>query len=133
MYLRKPAFIYELGGDVNKGKVDCSEFYRQGLKDIVDNRRTQAWRIYKGHDGFTGRDVQADEEPEVADALCLVIPGSLERPFGVNHVGAVIRWQNDWVVIDANGKTKGIRIMPIQGMWIERLAPNGWRRLIKGD
>ncbi|MFA5868041.1 MAG: hypothetical protein WC891_08850 [Actinomycetota bacterium] len=45
----------------------------------------------------------------------------------------VIRWNNDWAVIDANASTKGIRIMPIIGIWLEHLHPEGWRRVTIGD
>lgn len=136
MYIRRPAYIYQLGGEPKKGYIDCSKFVQEVFEEeniITGHPRTQAWRIFKGHDGFFNRSVNADEPTETADILCLAVPGSLQRPYGINHVGMVIRWKGDWAVIDANGSTKGIRIMPIEGIWTKWLHEEGWRRLTIGD
>lgn len=134
--VRKPAYVYRLGGNPLKGFLDCSVFVQKLFEDaeiIKGHPRTQAWRIYKGLDGFTGRAVEAHEDAAIGDILCLAVPGSLQRPYGVNHVGMVIRWNDDLAIIDANASTKGIRVMPIESIWLKHLADEGWRRITIGD
>ena len=137
MYLRNPRIIYALGGSLKDGKIDCSEFVRQCalpfLKGKAKTQRTQAWRIYRGLDGFDSKPVDWMRDNEVADLLCLRVPGSLNRPYGINHVGAVILWRGNFAIIDANSRTKGIRIGPFQGIWKKYLPPDGYRRLTIGD
>jgi len=135
MYYRKPAYIYALGGEPKKGFIDCSEFVRKGMKDAgvgVTEGRTQAWRIFKGMDRFVGDSIYPGVlagSMEICDLLCLAVPGSLERPYGVNHVGAIIQFNYQYKIIHASGKRRGIAIDDIEGMWIACLPEGGHRRL----
>jgi len=125
--------VYKLGGDLRYGSVDCSEFVRDTAEKAgigVTEKRTQAWRIYRGLDGFDGVSLpDGMRSPEIADLLCLRVPGSLDRPFGINHVGAIIVWRGVYQVIDAASTAKGIRIQPFGGIWQKYLPSDGYRRL----
>lgn len=68
-------------------------------------------------------------EKQVGDLLCLAVPGSLDRPYGVNHVGGIVKYGGALQVIDANSSTGGIRIMPVSGIWRKWIKEDGWRRL----
>jgi len=139
IFYQKP--IYALGGNLEQGKTDCSGFvwqaFRRGGVPVIQNKRPQAWIIYRGGHGFIGKSLdwmRDDFQAETADLLCLrVSSSSLQRPFGINHVGAVILWRGVYQVIDANSRTKGIRIGPFSGIWRKWLPKDGYRRLTIGD
>jgi hypothetical protein len=132
MFYQNPKYTYVLGGDPDDLKVDCSGFvlevYRKSGCPVTE-KKTQAWRIYRGHDGFVGDAIMDTSDSEPGDVLCLAVPGSLQRPYGINHVGMIVEWQGLHAVIDASSKAKGIRISPFGGIWKKDLPVDGHRRI----
>lgn len=141
LYVEEPPLRYKLGGRLEDGEVDCSLFIDEVEQraDIIERRRrgerTVAWRVYRGLDGYYG--AAATGSPHVGDIYCVRVPpsakGYLPRPEGISHVGGVIWYGGQFCIIDANGSTKGIRIGPIKGMWVNWVPADGKRRLSAGD
>jgi len=138
MYVEEPRLKYRLGGKIEDGETDCSLFIQETCvrAEIIERpkrgERTQAWRIYRGLDKFKSEPVYSGGI-QVGDLPCLAVPGSLERPYNITHVGGIVKYRGEYKVIDANARTMGIRLSPIQGIWTKYLPDDGWRRLTIGD
>jgi len=134
-------YEYCLGGRrrtlKKKHCLDCSGFIGKsavdaGIPGVEED--TQAFMIFAGRHGYKNRAVRVNEEWKPGDIFCLAVPGSLDRDYNVNHVGAGIRRSGQWKVIDcAGGKVNGVRIGDYEGIWQKYLAPNGHLRWIHGE
>lgn len=130
---------YKLGGSRSYGTTDCSELIRQAMNLAGipgTKKRVQAWSICKG---LTAAYRNApvldwrDGDTEACDIVCQYFPDGLNRPYGINHIIAVVQWNGVWHVIHASSSKKRVVITPFAS-WIEqRMIENGYRRFTIGD
>ena len=131
IFYRHP--VYKLGrSDIEA--VDCSGLLGLACESLPVRQRSQAYRIYLGLDGYTNRPVSLrDNEP--IDLFFWRIPGGLDRPHGINHMGVAVVEQRTGIfqVMHASSSKRGVVVIPFGG-WTEKyLAPDGYRRLTIGD
>ena len=94
--------------------------------------RSQAWSIYAGHGGWTGRHLGLRELEEL-DFIFFKFPKGLPRPMGINHLG--IAFGNpvtgEIELLHASGSVGHVQIEPLMGRYLQHFFEG--KRLTVGD
>ena len=136
IYYRHPE--YHLGGTLKDGKIDCSELVRQAAELVGvprSKRKVRACDIFEGSQPWGNVVIPKwnTGDNRRVDLIFEHIENGLVRPWGVNHILAVVEWEGVFHVMHASSSRKTVVIEPL-APWVTRsMVDGGYRRMTLGD